>query len=87
MNKKIIISILIVLLFTPLTAVANHIHKWTDSSGIVHYTDDISKVPMQYRENSAMEIDEITDPHSTKNNIDPDWWFRCLCSKWQERGC
>ncbi|MES0371423.1 MAG: DUF4124 domain-containing protein [Mariprofundaceae bacterium] len=72
MNKTINISILLLLLFIPLAAIANHIHKWTDSSGVVHYTDDVSKVPAQYREHSAMELDELKDSHSIKDNIDSD---------------
>jgi len=37
-------------------ASAGTFYKWKDASGIVHFTDDLSKVPMEYRANSAKDM-------------------------------
>ncbi len=48
------IIILILLIFT-LPGYAITIYKWVDKDGVMHFTDDYSKVPPQYRDQVKME--------------------------------
>lgn len=52
--------VLLLVLALPLTAVAE-IYSWTDASGTVHFTEDISQVPKQYRKKLTVR-DESLQP-------------------------
>ncbi len=45
------------LLFPP-TASRGDIYRWEDSQGTVHFTDDVSTIPPQYRKKSSLLIRE-----------------------------
>jgi hypothetical protein len=45
------------LLLPPLTSLAD-IYRWKDSTGTVHFTDDVTNIPPQYRKDSTMLIRE-----------------------------
>lgn len=45
------------LLLPPITSRAD-IYRWEDSTGTVHFTDDVSTIPPQYRKDSTMMIRE-----------------------------
>jgi hypothetical protein len=47
----------LILLLSPLTSRAD-IYRWQDSTGTVHFTDDVTTIPPQYRKDSTMIIRE-----------------------------
>jgi uncharacterized membrane protein YgcG len=55
MTKIIKMAILILLLVLPSIFHAADIYKWVDKDGTVHFTDDISKVPPEYRDQVKTE--------------------------------
>lgn len=55
--------IIIFLLIVP-SLQAEPIYKWIDKSGVVHFTDDLEKVPMQYRD----QIQKI-EPREEKKDV------------------
>lgn len=50
--------IVFLMLALPLTAVAE-IYSWTDASGTVHFTEDLSQVPKQYRKKLKVRDDSL----------------------------
>jgi predicted nucleotidyltransferase len=42
-------AILLWLFFSPSFSFAGEIYRWTDEKGVVHFTDDFSKIPPQYQ--------------------------------------
>ena len=55
MRKIVKIAILILLLALPSISHAADIYKWVDKNGTAHFTDDISKVPPEYRDQVKTE--------------------------------
>jgi hypothetical protein len=55
MTKIVKIAILILLLVLPSISHAADIYKWVDKNGTAHFTDDISKVPPEYRDQVKTE--------------------------------
>ena len=55
MRKTVKIAILILLLVLPPISHAADIYKWVDKNGTAHFTDDISKVPPEYRDQVKTE--------------------------------
>ena len=55
MTKIVKIAILILLLALPSISHAADIYKWVDKNGTAHFTDDISKVPPEYRDQVKTE--------------------------------
>ncbi|QXE91830.1 DUF4124 domain-containing protein [Geomonas subterranea] len=47
--KTILLSLLMLILLTPTVARAAF-YQWTDADGVVHFTDNRSHIPKQYRE-------------------------------------
>lgn len=50
--------VLLLVLTLPLTAVAE-IYSWTDASGTVHFTEDLSQVPKPYRKKLTVRDDSL----------------------------
>jgi len=55
MTKIVKIAIPILLLILPSISHAADIYKWVDKNGTAHFTDDISKVPPEYRDQVKTE--------------------------------
>ena len=55
MTKIVKITILILLLVLPSISHSADIYKWVDKNGTAHFTDDISKVPPEYRDQVKTE--------------------------------
>jgi len=65
MMKMAKIAILILLLLVlPSIFHAADIYKWVDKDGTAHFTDDISKVPPEYRD--QVKTEKVTDPQKTQ---------------------
>ena len=45
--------------FHNLISFSGEIYRWTDEKGVVHFTDDVSKVPARYR--SQVDKREVTE--------------------------
>jgi len=59
------ISILLMMFFTVSLAHAAEIYRWTDEKGTVHFTDDVSKIPEQYRDQTKkmeVPIEAVKEP-------------------------
>lgn len=57
--KKYIFILGFLLMLTPPLAVAD-IYHWTDTEGVLHITDDMDKVPLEYREKiTTMETEGV----------------------------
>ena len=52
-------AILFCLSFSIPFSFSGEIHRWTDEKGVVHFTDDISNVPAQYR--NQVDKREVTE--------------------------
>lgn len=57
--KVVCFAILILLLVLPSVSHAADIYKWVDKDGTAHFTDDLSKVPPEYRDQVKRE--EVKD--------------------------
>ncbi len=55
MMKIAKMAILILVLVLPLISYAADIYKWVDKDGSVNFTDDLSKVPPEYRDQVKTE--------------------------------
>lgn len=49
------IFIIIIMLLMPCKSLAD-IYKWVDEEGVIHFTDDISKIPLEYRKKAERKI-------------------------------
>jgi Domain of unknown function (DUF4124) len=58
------IAILILFLFLPSISGAAEIYKWLDKDGSVNFTDDLSKVPPEYRD--QVKTEEVRDSQKTQ---------------------
>jgi hypothetical protein len=56
MKKVAIILFFSLLLAIPANAA---IFKWLDQDGVVHYVDDLHKVPMEYRHQLGLDLEEL----------------------------
>lgn len=57
--KKISAVFLVLTVCWAMSAAAGDIYQWTDSSGGLHFTDNLMKVPPQYREKSKRNVDPL----------------------------
>ncbi|MCB0221574.1 MAG: DUF4124 domain-containing protein [Chrysiogenetes bacterium] len=57
MKNKLLIALLGAFLLAHAPAAFAEIYKWTDSSGANHFTDDINKVPAEYR-NQVLDVED-----------------------------
>ena len=64
MTKIIKIGILILFLVFPTISHAAEIYKWVDKDGTVNFSDDLSKVPPEYRDQVKKE--EVRDSQETQ---------------------
>jgi len=62
--KIITVGILFLLLVSVSISNAASIYKWVDKSGSVNFTDDLSKVPPEYRD--QIQIEETRDVEKTQ---------------------
>ena len=71
---KEIFTILVVLLFA-FSLQAGTLYKWVDKQGVVHFTDDLTKVPPSYRNQveaeESKDIQEEVTP-SPPQTVNPD---------------
>jgi hypothetical protein len=51
--RRILYTLVFLVLLSP--AYAENIYKWTDEKGVVHYSDDLNKVPPAYRNRVDVE--------------------------------
>ncbi len=77
MMKIFIIFILIILATTISTSTFAQLYKWVDEKGVVHFTDDLAKVPEKYRsktekirsfEEGAELKTEVATPQKVKDS-------------------
>lgn len=56
MSRKVILTVFfaLVALCAPALAYAD-IYRWEDERGVLHFTDDIKKVPIRYRDKAAVQ--------------------------------
>ena len=64
MMKIVWIAILILLLVLPSVSHAADIYKWVDKDGTANFTDDLSKVPSEYRD--QIQIEKTRDVEKTQ---------------------
>ena len=64
MTKIVKIVILILLLVLPSISYAADIYKWVDKDGSVNFTDDLDKVPSEYRD--QVKTEEVKDSEQTQ---------------------
>lgn len=53
-NPKAIIFLIVLIAIgfwvaLPMVQAQIHIYKWTDANGVIHFADDLSKIPPEYR--------------------------------------
>ncbi len=49
-NKKAIILVIVLVgSWVALPLAQAQIYKWTDPNGVIHFVDDLSKIPLEYR--------------------------------------
>ena len=69
--KALVLIISIVLLpavaAVPSLALAQS-YEWTDDRGVRHWTDDVSRVPQQYRDKSTTLPDVTATPEQTRRH-------------------
>jgi len=58
------IAILLLLLVLPSFSYAAQIYKWVEKDGSVNFTDDLSKVPPEYRD--QVKTEEVRDSQKTQ---------------------
>lgn len=68
MMKIILIIFLISLLFPSYGT--TQVYKWIDDKGIVHYSDDITKIPDQYK-SKTQRVDAWGEKNEVKSEGDP----------------
>ncbi len=64
MTKIVNIAFLILLLVLPSISLAAEIYKWVDREGTVNFSDDLEKVPPEYRDQVKRE--EVRDSEKTQ---------------------
>ena len=62
---EVILIIAFVLILLPFSASAE-IYKWTDDEGVIHVTDDPTKVPDKYWEQEKVKKEEVKSAPETK---------------------
>ena len=64
--KKIVKMALLILLLLVLPSMSHaaDMYKWVDKNGSVNFTDDLSKVPPEYRD--QVKTEKVTDPQKTQ---------------------
>jgi hypothetical protein len=60
----------VVFLFCTVSSASAVIYKWTDESGVTHFTDDQKKIPDKYRE-KAVDFDQVESKGSV--TYDPNF--------------
>ena len=63
LNKKFLIMIMFLLMFSPSQSWSDF-YKYVDNRGVTHFVDDISKIPLEYRNVSEMLKEKNYDPLS-----------------------
>jgi len=64
--KRYIFIVIFLFLFLPSFVLAD-IYYWTDKEGVMHITDDMEKIPLEYREKlTTMETSETVGPVRVK---------------------
>jgi len=72
MRLKLLFSLLIVALLWSASSVWAGVYKWRDNAGKLHFTDDKSKIPPQYRSPSgAMKMKGMIEPPAPKKPEPP----------------
>ena len=66
MTKIVKIVILILLLVLPSISFAADIYRWVDKDGSVTFTDDLDKVPPEYRD--QVRTEEVRDSEQTQTS-------------------
>ena len=66
MTKIVKIVILILLLVLPSISFAADIYRWVDKDGSVNFTDDLDKVPPEYRD--QVRTEEVRDSEQTQTS-------------------
>jgi len=67
-NKKaIILMIFIVGSWVALPLAQAQVYKWTDPKGVIHFVDDLSKIPPEYRGKIEKEYQFNEKRPETKN--------------------
>ncbi len=64
--KIVKIVILVLLLVLPSMSFAADIYKWVDKDGSVNFTDDLDKVPPEYRD--QVKTEEVRDSQQTQTS-------------------
>jgi hypothetical protein len=69
MTKMVKTAILILFLVLPSVSHAAEIYKWVDKDGTLNFTDDLNKVPAEYRD--QVKTEEVKDSEKTQTST-PD---------------
>ncbi len=74
-KQKLKLAVLWILLFSiPLLTKTLHaeIYKYIGEDGTLHFTDDISKIPSQYRDDTKVYLEQHDAPSQEKETLMPD---------------